>query len=80
MQWLRTSKYKILLILLGFQNLWNSINLFIKNNYENVHLNVSYEFHSSMGWKKSRCGVLSGTTQGWSCPLICSTYFEISKL
>jgi hypothetical protein len=44
MQWLGTSKYKIFLILLKFQNLWNLINLFQKTNYENVHLSVSYDF------------------------------------
>jgi hypothetical protein len=29
---IKTSKYKILLILLEFQNLWNLINVLIKNN------------------------------------------------
>jgi hypothetical protein len=30
MQWLRTSKYAIFLILMGLKNLWNLINVFIK--------------------------------------------------
>jgi hypothetical protein len=67
MQWLRTSKYTIFLILLGFQNLWNLINIFTKNN-ENVHLSVSYDFSKLMGLGKSRCDVLNGTTQRQDCP------------
>jgi hypothetical protein len=41
MQWLGTSTYKKIFILLRFQNLWKLINAFQKNN-ENVHLSVSY--------------------------------------
>jgi hypothetical protein len=43
MQWLGALKYTIFLKLLRFQNIWNLINVF-KNNNENVHLNVSYDF------------------------------------
>jgi hypothetical protein len=32
--------------------------------YENIYLNVSYIFQSSMGQGKSRCNILNGTTQG----------------
>jgi hypothetical protein len=67
--WLWTSKYIILLILLRFQNLWNLINLFQKNN-ENVHLNVSYDFSNfkSMNPRKWRCEVPNDTTQWQGCP------------
>jgi hypothetical protein len=44
-------KIQIFLILLKFQNLWNIINVF-KKNYENVHLNVSYDFSKFDGSKK----------------------------
>jgi len=40
------------------------LNKFIQKNNENVHLNVSYDFSRFNGSKKSRCDVLSGTTQG----------------
>ncbi len=53
--WLETSKYTIFLILLKFQNLWNFINVFILKNYENIYLNVSYDFSKFDGLKKSRC-------------------------
>ncbi len=43
-------------------------NKFIQKNYENVHLNVSFDFQSSMGLGKSRCDIHSGTTQGQDCP------------
>jgi hypothetical protein len=43
MQWLRTSKYTIFLILLKFQNLWNLINFYLFIN-ENIYLIVSYDF------------------------------------
>jgi hypothetical protein len=45
MQRLGTSKYKIFLILLGFQNLWNLIIYSLNVFNENVCLNVSYDFH-----------------------------------
>jgi hypothetical protein len=32
------------LILLGLQNLWNLINVFIQKKIENVHLSVSHDF------------------------------------
>jgi hypothetical protein len=51
MQWWGTSKYTIFLILFRFQNLWTLINVF-KNNYENVHLSVSYDFSKFDGSKK----------------------------
>jgi hypothetical protein len=38
--------------------------IIMKNNNEKVHLNVSYDFSRFNGSKKSRCDVLSGTTQG----------------
>jgi hypothetical protein len=38
-----------------------------KINYENVHLCVFYDFSRSMGSRKSRCDVPSGTTQGQDC-------------
>jgi len=44
-------KIQIFFILLKFQNLWNIINVF-KKNYENVHLNVSYDFSKFDGSKK----------------------------
>jgi hypothetical protein len=37
-----------------------------KNIYENVPLYVSYVFQILMG--PGRCDILSGTTQGWTCP------------
>jgi hypothetical protein len=55
MQWLETSKYKIYLILLKFQNLWNLQNVLIKKNYETIYLNVYYEFSKFDGFNKSRC-------------------------
>jgi hypothetical protein len=55
MQWLETSKYKIFLILLKFHNLWNLLNVFMKTNYENIYLNVSYDFSKFDVSKKSRC-------------------------
>jgi hypothetical protein len=61
MQWLKSSKYLILYILLKLQNIWNLINVLIKKN-ENIYLNVSYIFKSSMGPRKSRCDVPNGTT------------------
>jgi hypothetical protein len=42
----------------------------LKNIYENVCLNISYEFQNSMGPWKPRCDVPSGSTQGWACPFI----------
>ncbi len=51
MQWLETSKYTIFLILLKFQNLWNSINVLIKKK-ENIYWNVSYDFSKFDGFKK----------------------------
>jgi hypothetical protein len=51
MQWLGISKYTIFLILLKFQNLWNLINVFIKNNCENIYLSVFYEFLKFDGYK-----------------------------
>jgi hypothetical protein len=36
----------------------------IKKSYENVHLNVSYDFSKFKGLGKSRCDVFGGTTQG----------------
>jgi hypothetical protein len=62
MQWLGTTKYTIFLILLSFQNLWHLTNVFTQKNYENVHLNVFYDFQSSMGPRKSRCDIPIGTT------------------
>jgi hypothetical protein len=38
--------------------------------YENVFKIVSYDFQSSMGLKKLKCDVFSGTTQGHDCPWI----------
>jgi hypothetical protein len=55
MQWLETSKYTIILILLKFQNLLNLINVIMKKNYENICLNVFYDFSKFDGSKKSRC-------------------------
>jgi hypothetical protein len=51
MQWLRTSKYTIFFILLELQILWNLINVFIKENFENIYLNVSYDFSKFDGRK-----------------------------
>jgi len=52
MQWLRTSKYTIFFILLKFQSLFKLINLFQIYIYENIHLNVSYDFSKFNGSKK----------------------------
>jgi hypothetical protein len=52
MQWLGTSKYIILLILLRFQNLCILKNVFKKYIYENVYLSVSYDFSKFDGSKK----------------------------
>jgi hypothetical protein len=52
MQWLGTSKYIIFLILLGFQDLWKLINIFIIKIYENVHLSVSNDFSKFDGSRK----------------------------
>ncbi len=38
-------------------------------NYENVHLNVSYDF-SNFNRRKSKCDVHSDITQGWACLFI----------
>jgi len=38
-----------------------------KKNYENIYLNVSYDFLKSDGLKKIKCNILNGTTQGWAC-------------
>jgi len=35
-----------------------------KKNYENIYLSVSYDFSKFNGFRKSRCDVPSGTTQG----------------
>jgi len=68
MQWLWTSKYTIFVILLKFQNLWNLINVF-NFFYENVDLNVFYDFSKFDGFKKIKVwGVPNGITQGWVCP------------
>jgi hypothetical protein len=48
---------------LRFQNLWNLINVFQICFYENVHLNVSYDFKNSMGLGKSLL-ILRVTTIG----------------
>ncbi len=48
--------------------------MYSKNNNENVHLSVSYDFQNSMGLRKSRCDVPNGTTQGWVCPSWLSIY------
>jgi hypothetical protein len=64
MQWLGTSKYTILLILLKFQNLWNLINVLIKN-FKNIYLNGYSDFSKVDGSKKIKVWHFSGTTQGW---------------
>ncbi len=38
-----------------------------KKTYENIHLNVSYDFSKFDGLKKTRCDVPSGTTQRQDC-------------
>jgi hypothetical protein len=40
--------------IIGFQNLWNLINIFINIFNENVHLSVSYDFSKFDGSKKSK--------------------------
>ncbi len=53
MQWLQTWKYTIFMILLIFQNLWNPINVIIKNIYKNIYWNVfSTISQSLMGCKQ----------------------------
>jgi hypothetical protein len=64
MQWLETLKYRILLKLLKFQNLWNLINVFIKTIIKIFIEVFPMIFQILMGPKKSRCDVLSGITQG----------------
>jgi len=39
-----------------------------ENIYENVHLNVFYNFSNFNGSKKIKVCILSGTTQGQDCP------------
>jgi hypothetical protein len=67
MQWLGTLGHTIFLILLRFQNLWNLINVFIKKFYENVYINVSYDFSKFNGSRIIKCNIRTGTTQGWAC-------------
>jgi hypothetical protein len=49
---IRKIKIHNILDIIGFQNLWNLINVFIKKNNENVHLNVSYDFSNFDGYRK----------------------------
>ncbi len=53
-----------MLILFKFQKSMEPNKCIQKINYENVHLCVFYDFSRSMGSRKSRCDVPSGTTQG----------------
>jgi hypothetical protein len=39
---------------LKFQNLWDPLNVLVKNIYENIYLSVSYDFSKFDGSKKSR--------------------------
>jgi len=43
---------KLFLILLKIQNLWNLINVLLKKMYENIYLNVSYDFSKFNGSRK----------------------------
>jgi hypothetical protein len=75
MQWLGTSKYTIFLTLLKFQNLWNLINVLIKNIWKYLFKCVLYIFKSSMGPKNLRCDIPNGTTQGWVCITISTLWW-----
>jgi hypothetical protein len=59
---IRNNKIHNILDIIDFQNLWDLINVFKQKKYENVHLNISYDFQSSMGPRKSRCDIPIGTT------------------
>jgi len=63
MQWLRTSNYKIFIILLGFKNLWN-LKIVFKTKLKMFIQMFPMIFQSSRGPRKLRCDVPSGTTQG----------------
>ncbi len=39
-----------------------------KKTYENIYLSVSHDFSKFDGFKKSKCDISSGTTQGCFCP------------
>jgi hypothetical protein len=80
MQWLRTSKYTIFLILLKFQNLWNLINVLIQFFYETIYLNVINDFKKFNGFNKIKCDIPNGTTRRWVCPNVDSMTISLDLL
>ncbi len=73
MQWLRTSKYRIFLILL--------INVLIQFFYEIIYLNVINDLKKFNGFNKIKCDIPNGTQAwGWVCPNVDSMTISIDLL